>query len=257
MLPNTPSRQVQSVKTAFTIINVLQNRGSATPTQLTEQLDLSSSSVHNYLSTLEHEGYVVNESGRYRLGLRFLTHGIAAKNALGSQNAINETLQSLAAESSYPIWWVTEEFGRGFFLDGITPDGRTNTYGSIGKRSYLHTHAPGKAILAKFSDEHVNQIIDRYGLPEQTMRTTTDVDTLFEELQTVRDRGFVVSDGEAVLGILSLGAAFRGAEDRVHAIGVFGNSRDFAGTEAEDMGRRLRDTVNSLERGLQEVNRND
>lgn len=253
MLPDTPSRQVQSVKTASKIIDILQNRGGATPTELTNQLDISNSSVHNYLATLEQEGYVVNESGRYRLGLRLLTHGMAAKNVLGSNNLIRNTIQSLADEFPYPIWWVSEEYGRGFFLDGITPDDQTSTYGNVGKRSYLHTHAPGKAILAELTDEYIEQIITRHGLPEQTMRTTTDSETLFEEIQSVRNRGFVVSDGEAVLGILSLGVAFWGPENRVHAIGVFGNSRDFAGTEAEEMGTRLLESVDSLESDLSEV----
>lgn len=257
MLPDTPSRQVQSVTTAFTIINELQNRGSATPSQLTDQLDLSNSSIHNYLSTLEHEGYVVNEGGRYRLGLRFLTHGIAAKNTLGIQNIVREALQSIATEFSYPAWWVAEEFGRGLFLDGVVPEDQTATYGNVGKRSYLHTHALGKAILALSSDKYVEQVIERYGLAEQTMRTTTDTDSLFEELDEIRDRGFEVSDGEAVLGIISLGAAFKDTEGRVHAIGVFGNSRDLAGTQAEEMGSQLRNTVDALARRLQEVGIDD
>ena len=251
MFPDPPSRQVKSVRTAFSIVDVLQNRGSVTPTQLAEQLDISNSSVHNYFATLEQEGYVVNEGGRYRLGLRFLTHGIAAKSTLGIENAVREVIDDLSTDISYPTWWIAEEFGQGLFLEGAIPEGQTSTYGKVGKRSHLHTHAPGKAILAQFTDEHVRRIDDRYGLPDQTMKTTTDVDALLDELREVRNRGFVVSDGEAVLGILSLGAAFRDAERRTHAVGVFANSRDFAGTQAEEIGSQLRETTDALSNRLQ------
>lgn len=251
MHPNTPSRQVKSVRTALRLVNVIQILGHATPTQLTEQLDLSKSSVHNYLTTLEQVGYVVNEDGSYRLGLRFLTHGIAARSSLGVGAPLMPTLRSVAEDLSQPTWWVAEEFGRGVFLEASTPTEQTNTYGSVGKRSYLHTHAPGKAILAQSADEYVKRIIEYHGLPEQTERTTTNADALFDELREIRDRGFAVSDGEAALGIISIGAAFRDREDRMHAIGIFGESREFTDTYAEEIGTTLMNTVNSLEESLQ------
>lgn len=252
MIANTPSRQVKSVQRAFEIVDRLQALGGATPSELTDELDLSKSSVHNYLATLEMAGYVVNEDGRYRLGLRFLTHGAAAKNMVGVQPPILRTLQSAAEELSQPTWWVVEELGRGYFLDSATADDETPVYGSAGKRSYLHTHALGKAILAASPAEYVERVADHHGLPEQTRRTTTDLDALRAELDEVRERGFAISEGEAVLGILSIGVGFRDAADRRHAIGVFGHSRDFAGNHPENVGERLLDAVDGLEASLVE-----
>jgi IclR family transcriptional regulator, acetate operon repressor len=248
---DTPSRQVKSVQTAFQLVNVLQKYGYATPTELTEQLELSKSSIHNYLVTLERMGYVVSEGRNYRLGLRFLTHGIAAKNSLSVTTAIVPKLQSTAEELSQPMWWIAEEFGRGLFLEGSTLDDRTNSYGIIGKRSYLHTHAPGKAILAESSDEYIEQIFQYHGLPEQTEKTTTDVDTLFDEIAEIRSRGFAVSDGEAALGIISIGTGFRDSENRTHAFGVFGDSREFTDSVVEQIGTELMNAVSSLENRFQ------
>jgi IclR family acetate operon transcriptional repressor len=248
---DTPSRQVKSVQTAFRLVHILQALGSATPTELTEQLDLSKSSIHNYLTTLERMGYVVNERGSYRLGLRFLTHGIAAKSSLGVMTSLMPMLQSITDKLSQPTWWIAEEFGRGLFLKKSLPDSQMNTYGSVGKRSYLHTHAPGKAILAQSSDQYVERIIKYHGLPELTEKTTTDVDTLFDEIKEIRSRGFAVSDGETVLGIISIGAGFRDSEDRTHAFGIFGDSREFTDTLVEDIGTELMNAGSSLENRLQ------
>lgn len=252
MLANTPSRQVKSVKTAFELIDRLQMLGGATPAQLTEELDLSKSSIHNYLATLEMEGYVANDGGTYRLGLRFLTHGTAAKQMVGVERPIVETVGSVAEDLSTATWWVTEESGRGYFIERALPEDGADVYGSVGKRSYLHTHALGKAILAISTDEYVTQVAEHHGLPAQTRRTTTDRDELIEELETVRERGFAISEDEAVLGILSVGVAFRDADDRRHAVGVFGHSRNFAGNRAEQIGHQLVDRVTNLEHRLRD-----
>lgn len=251
MIANTPSRRVKSVQTAFELINRLQALGGATPAQLTEELDLSKSSVHNYLATLEMEGYVVNDGGVYRLGLRFLTHGAAAKNMAGISQPIVQTVESVAEELDQPTWWVTEEYGRGYFIESALPKDSTHIYGSVGKRSYLHTHALGKAILAISSDDYVQRVAEHHGLPEQTRQTTTDLDTLLEELAIVQERGFAISEGNALLGILSVGVGFRDTDDRRHAIGIFGHARNFAGNHAENIGQQVVEMVSDLEQRLQ------
>lgn len=251
MLSESPSRQVKSVRTAFELVQVLQALGGASLTELADHLEMAKSTVHNYLATLENMGYVVNENGRYRLGLRFLTHGVAAKRTLGAQDLVRDTLPSVAEDISYPTWWIGEEFGRGIFLEKAIPDTREQIYGRIGKRSYLHTHALGKAILTELPRKYVERVVDHHGLPEQTQRTITDEEELFDQLRTVRDQGFAVSDGEAVLGVESIGVGFRGPNQRVNAIGVFGYSRDLAGNHSEDdISVRLMRAATTLEDAL-------
>jgi DNA-binding IclR family transcriptional regulator len=250
MLGNTPSRQINSVRTAFELLNRLQALGGATSAQLAEELPLSRSSVHNYLATLEMDGYVVNDDGTYRLGLRFLTHGEAAKSMVRVESPVVETLEAVAEEVSQPTWYVTEEYGRGYFVEKAVPEAASPLYGSVGKRSYLHTHAPGKAILALAADKYVERIAEHHGLPEHTRKTTTDLDELRADLAEVCERGFAVSEGETLLGILSVGVAYRDGDDRLHAIGVFGHSRNFVGDRAESIGRRLVDTVDDMQQRL-------
>lgn len=250
MLANTPSRQVKSVRTAFELIDALQALGGATPAQLTRELDLSKSSVHNYLATLEMEGYVVKSGGTYRLGLRFLTHGTAAKTMAGVERPIVSAVESVAEETAQTTWWVAEELGRGYFLESALPEAADVGFGSVGKRSYLHANAAGKAILAVSTDEYVDRVVEHHGLPERTRRTTTDLETLRGELEAARERGFAISEGESVLGVLSVAAGFRDADDRRHALGVFGHSRNFAGNRAENIGERLVETVRDVEGDL-------
>jgi IclR family acetate operon transcriptional repressor len=228
MIRESSTRQVKSVRTGFRIIGILQNHDGAGLDELQRRLDLAKSTVHNYLATLESMGYVVERDGTYHLGLRFLTHGMAAKNRLRIRAAIDDALPGLAVTAGQPAWWITEEHGRGLFVESAVREDGTTAYGRVGKRSYLHTHAPGKAILATLPETYVDDIVDYHGLPAHTKRTITDRGTLAEELARIRDRGYAVGDGEAALGIRSVGAAFEGPAGNDHAVGVFGYSHDLA-----------------------------
>ena len=227
MIRESSTRQVKSVRTGFRIIEILQNRDGVRPDELERQLELAKSTIHNYLSTLESMGYVVERKGTYHLGLRFLTHGMAAKSRLGIREAVLESLPALAGAVGQPAWWVTEEHGRGLFVESAIPEDGYRVYGRVGKRSNLHTHAPGKAILAALPDDYVEAIAKHHGLPAHTKKTITDSGVLAEALADAAERGYAVSDGEAALGVGSVGVAFEGPTGRHHGIGVFGYAHEF------------------------------
>jgi DNA-binding IclR family transcriptional regulator len=245
MIPSS-SREVQSVRTAFRLVALLQDMDGATMSDLTAQLDLAKSTVHNYLGTLASLGYVVERDGVYHLGLRFLTHGMAAKSGLALQEAVTHILPGVSRTLSQPTWWIVEELGRGVFVEKAAPADSTPIYGRVGKRSYLHTHAPGKAILARLPEDHVQAIVDHHGLPVLTRETTTDPDELAEELADIRDRGYAVSDGGAALGIRSVGIGFEGPYGYTHGLGVFGHSHDFGVSSEQDIPSVLHDAADEI-----------
>lgn len=252
MISNSSSRQVQSVQTSFEIIHLIQEFGGATLNEVADHLDIAKSTVHNYLGTLESLGYVVKRDRTYRLGLRFLTHGMAARNSLFVADIIQQALATVAQETEQSAWWIVEEYGRGFFVDKTVPNEDADIYGSIGKRSYLHTHAPGKAMLAQLPRDYVREIIDYHGLPIYTTKTITDADTLMQELDTVRDQGYAVSEGETALGVQSAGVAFEDPYGGANAIGVFGYTHDFGGENLEkDIPSLLQHVVSDITQTLE------
>lgn len=253
MISNSSSRQIKSVQTAFQLVATIQNHGGATLNELSEQSGLAKSTVHNYLGTLASMGYVRKSDRVYRLGLKFLTHGMAARNSLGIRDVVRHFLADVADETGQPTWWVVEEIGRGIFVEKLPETDSAEIYGRVGKRSYLHTHAPGKAILAKLSDDYVHEIVEHEGLPVHTNRTITDSEELFADLKRIRERGYAVSDGEAALGVQSIGVAFEGPHGFVHGLGVFGYSHDIGGSNLEStVPRLLEDAVDEIGQSLAE-----
>lgn len=252
MISETPSREVKSVRTAFRLVAAIQERDGATLADLTEELDLAKSTVHNYVRTMESMGYIVERNGRYRLGLRFLTNGMAARNGIAGRDAVTYRIRALAEELSQPVWWVLEEFGRGIFVEKAVPDDAEKIYGRVGKRSYLHVHAPGKAILATLPAEYRDRIVDYHGLPVHTTKTKTERASLQSDLDRAREQGYAISDGEAALGVQSVGVAFEDSAGITHAIGVFGHSHELSrNTLEQDIPSLLQTAVADIESTLE------
>lgn len=226
MIPDQPARQVQSIQTSFAIIRTIQARGSVTLNELADQLDPAETTIYNYLRTLESLGYIVKENSKYRLGLRFLTHGAAARNTLQGKDYILHALSEITDKISETVWWIVEELGRGVFVAKSTPGTDREVYGQVGKRSFLHTHAPGKAILAQRSDAEIRRVIEYYGLPVHTSKTITDTDELLSEVEKIREQGYASSTGETAHGVNSVGVAFDGPNGLTHALGVFRYTHD-------------------------------
>lgn len=239
MALNEPGRMVKSARTAFEIIEYIHEQDGAELGELTDQLDLAKSTIHGYLSTLESLEYLVKEGGRYHLSLKFLYHGTAARNSVSLSGLADATLTSLANKTSLVAWLVVEEHGRAVYLDRVVSDDAVRTYGRISKRTDLHGPASGKAILAHLPDSRVRDIVNRYGLPARTEHTITDEEALIEELSTIRQRGYAISEHEVALGVQSVAAPVHHGGRVLGAISVSGMSNqvddDYFKTELPDM----------------------
>lgn len=194
------TRTLKSIENTFQIIQLLQEKNRAGVTELEEDMDLATSTIHSYLATLEKLGYVINDNGTYRLGVKFLNHGMSAKALTGLPSVVCPSLCDLAEKIEATTWFLIEEHGRAVFLEKGDSENADKSYGRISKRTPLHSHAGGKSILAHLSPPRIETIIDRHGLPAQTDSTITDRNVLFDELERIRDEGVAFSEDEEVLG---------------------------------------------------------
>lgn len=234
--------------TAFGIVEALEEFDGAGVVELAEHLDLSQSTVHDHLSTLVALEYVRREAGEYRLGLKFLQHGIHARDSLPFFDTADLEVDLLAHDTGEVAWLYTEEYGRAVVVYKATGDDAMETIGRVGWRPPLHSTAAGKAMLSEMPDERVEEILDRHGLAEMTPNTITTREALLEELSTVRERGYAVNDEENNEGILAVGAPVTHEGSVVAAVSVSGPSHRFSsGDTLETVVGSLLDTTNQIE----------
>lgn len=200
-------RRVKTADTIFDIIETLEEKDGATITELSDELDLAASTVHNHLSTLEEKEYVVKDGSTFHVGLKFLYYGMYAKNRRQLMRTAKPVLDELADETDEAALLVVEEHGKAIFLGNSLGDKAIQTYGNIGTRTHLHAIAAGKAILAHLPEDRVQEIIEQHGLPALTEQTMTDRADLLAELEEIREAGFALNRGGRIQGGCAIASA--------------------------------------------------
>jgi DNA-binding IclR family transcriptional regulator len=195
---------VRATKTVFEIVQTLQELDGAGITELATELDKSKGSVHNHLSTLYELGYVTKEGSTYSVGIRFLEHGIYARQRQPLYEGGKPEVDALAEETGEMVNLLVEEHGKGIYLHRATGEKAVNVDAQIGTRVHLHNTALGKAILAHLPKSRVEAILDRHGMPRTTERTIDDREMLLERLDVVRERGIALDEEERLPGLQCL-----------------------------------------------------
>ncbi|MGQ4557653.1 IclR family transcriptional regulator domain-containing protein [Halobellus sp. GM3] len=223
MTDDFDGRVIQSDEVLFDIIEHLEREGDSGVSELAEAVGRSKGTVHTHLTSLRNRGYVVNDGGKYRLGLRFLDLGIHVQNAVDLYHVAAPKLAEVAAEAEENARCVVEENGLGTFIVGATGKHSVNTDVRVGTQTHLHCISGGKAILAHLPTHRVREIVDAHGLPARTENTITDLDALLTELETIREDGYALNRGESIDGIHAVAAPVLDEDDAVvGAISVSG-----------------------------------
>lgn len=209
---------VRAVETTIRVLEGLKELGGASITELANHLDLTKGTVHNHVSTLEEHRFVLKEDDQYTLGLRFLIFGEYIRNNNILYQIGESKVQELAEETGEIVHLSTEQHGLSMKLckiHGENAVGERFHVVKLQRPDYLHYTATGKAILAFLPRTRVERIIDEYGLKKMTNNTITDRSALFDELDTIRKRGYSLNDQEEVKEVRAVGAPVRDRTGRV------------------------------------------
>ncbi|WP_224450328.1 IclR family transcriptional regulator [Haloprofundus salilacus] len=243
---------VSSVRTTFRIVEALAERGPSGVTELAREVELSKSSVHKHLTTLESLNYVVKEESTYRLGLRFLGVGNRVRERSELYHAAKPAIDNLAKTAGAVTNLMVVEHGFGVYAyragETFDSDDRLPV---VGGQVHLHATAGGKAILSQLSDEEIERIIDLHGLPSSTEKTITEKRALQRELRSIQDRGLAFERGEHMPSVQCVAAPVTAPGHPVGAITVSGSIEQMSGKKLEeDLAGLVVSTSNAIEVAL-------
>jgi len=249
-------RRINAVDRTFDILELLREHDGATVTELAEAIDLSTGTVHTYLSTLADRGYVRQRGDEYHVGLFVLPLGEYVRTQSPVYEAAKPVLDDLAEDTGEAAHLVVESHGREIPLYerfGTEAVGEA-LYEEIKgyPRRNLHCSAAGKAILAHVGPDRRATMLDDYEFAERTTHTTTDRSTLETELDAIEDRGFARNDEEQIRGLRAVGAPVQ-HEGRVRgAISLSAPTSRLQGERFEStLPRRIVQAANVVEINLQ------
>lgn len=199
----------------FEIVDIIQEHGELGVSELASLLDISKGTAHRYLKTLATHDFVVNDDGVYRLGFRFLDHGIYVRDQHPLWPIVESKVDSVAEEVGERSWCVIEENGLAVFMYGAVSDDAVRSDARIGYRNHLHATASGKAILAELPRDRVDEIVDHRGLPAKTPETITSRDELEKELARICEQGFALNIQESVEGLHAVAAPIHDSDGEI------------------------------------------
>jgi IclR family KDG regulon transcriptional repressor len=208
MSPRTAQGQVRSLVKALAILDCLSlDRPELGVSEIARQLGMPTSTVGRLLVTLRSAGVLSQDptTQRYRIGSKVLSWGAVYMNGLDVREKARPMLEELHR--------LTQETVNLYVLDGlervcadrIESPQRVRVIVHIGERMPLYAGSAGKAILAYAPSTLVERILEK-PLERMTDNTITDPDKLLEELRSIRNHGYAISDSERFIDVLGLAA---------------------------------------------------
>lgn len=219
-------RRVAAVERALAVLDALAGAGPELGTnEIARRAGIHPSTVSRLLATLAAAGFVmhVEESGRYRLGVRLLQLGNAVLEGLDLRALARPHLQALAEETGETVTLSTPGRPDAVTVDFVQSPASVQSVAQIGRPSVAHATAAGKVALAFGAVELPPGRLEAF-----TSRTRTDRGRLAAELERVRQRGWAEADREREPDLSALAAPVRSAGETLTAVlGVQGPASRF------------------------------
>src|ERR1700687_5315153 len=245
---------VQSVDRALLIIETLaEDDEGYRLSDLSVRTGLSTSTVHRLLATLERRRFVQFD----RYGSKW--HIGAQSFAVGATFARRRNFVAQAMPYSRKLRDQTRETANLAVVDDETIIVLTRmesreimrSLTKVGGRVAMVASGAGKAVLATYSDEDVNAIIHRQGMPRLTEKSVVRPSELFKELQAIRRQGYAVDDEEARVGLRCVAAVvYNDCGEPLAAISVSGMTNRVTDDRVPLLGKTVREVAAELTAAL-------
>ena len=257
--------RIQTLARASAIIDVIA-AGSDEGVGLSEisrATALNKTTAFNLISSLVTTRFIEQDksSKRYRLGLRNLELGRIVQHRLHISHLARPILADLCKKTNETVNLGLPDLSELLVIDVYQGSRLLHATAYGGWRSMYHCTALGKAFLSLWDSPMRHTVYRLRGLPQQTSRTITDIDTLEAQLAQFQAQGYAVDVGENEVGVNGIARAIvNGMGDVAAAISVAGHSNRLTEDVMEQIAPDVIAAANAISAALgcseRPVNRN-
>lgn len=240
-------RELTTTATSLRIVDVISRLEGAQMSEIAAELELANSTVHAHLTTLRNHELVVKEGNEFHLGIKLFHLGEQARHRKPEYEIVRQHAHKLSNRLNEEVAFAITEHGRSVIIFDENNDPTKEGF-QVGRYFHMHNSASGKAMLAEWSRERVEEVLDRWGLPKETENTIQSRAELYEELERTRERGYSLNDQEALEGLMAVGMAITNPDGSV--LGSLDVSGPPYRLSEEQMASELRETVTQIEREI-------
>jgi IclR family acetate operon transcriptional repressor len=201
---------MQSVLRSLKVLEAVSELQPIGVSELARNVGLPTSTAQRIMVTLADAGWVrqtADDTGRWTVTAKALVIGRRAIGEVGLREAATGPMSRLRDLTGETInLSAVDGTERLVMIERADSEQAVRTFLPLGGLSPLHASSSGRAVLAAFSDDIVEQVIRR-GLAALTERTTTDPAALRRKIKETRRVGYAVNIGENRPGVCAIGAA--------------------------------------------------
>jgi IclR family transcriptional regulator, pca regulon regulatory protein len=182
--------------------------------EIADELGMSRSTTHRYLTTLVALGYVEQDKRRkYRLSLRVTDLGMSALNSTGLREHAHSILEELRQGSSFTVSLAMLDGQEIVYVDRVVSFQRarhdTGIGVGIGSRLPAFCTAMGKVLVAHLPEDERRELLAQVRLERRGPNAITGKGALQAELEGVLEEGFATEDEELAKGRIAIAAPIR------------------------------------------------
>lgn len=172
-----------------------------TPSEVAKAAGLSRSAARRYLLTLVHIGLAESDGKAFWLTPKVLNLGRSYLESARLPRSIIPFLQRLTQQLGDSTNFAVLDGHEVVYVSRVNTPRLLTTGFEPGTRLPAYTSTAGRVLLAALPDEVLKAMLDTMQFVPYTHLTITNKDELYQELVTIRNQGFGVTEGQFEIGL--------------------------------------------------------
>ena len=244
---------VRAIKKACTLLDLLtEAKRPLSLGELTASTGWAKSTVYGLLSSMRSCNLVEQDaqSGRYTLGVRLFEYGSAVQSTRSIITLSREPMERLVKATGESASLSMLDRGEALVLAHAEADSGFHIVSETGAHLPAFCTAQGKVLLSALSDAGARRIFETQ-FQQFTPHSVSSADALLAELETVRETGCAIENGEFKIGVRGVAAPIKDHTGAVrYALGLIGMFRRVDSDEFRAATAEVRKTAAAISDAL-------
>jgi DNA-binding IclR family transcriptional regulator len=193
-----------ALRTLRLIETVTSSAQALTLSELAEITETPKSSLHSLVKTLSRERYLRVEGDGYAVGPRLIALVSRLPRQMDLARAARPIMQNLVEEIGETCVLGVRAGNSVVYIEEVEGPHLLRYVAPLGVSRELYASALGKSILAYLPEEDAEALLRRLDRRRLTPSTKTSLRELRADLAEIRERGWAISYGESIEGLLGI-----------------------------------------------------
>lgn len=244
--------KIPAITRMMAILSYLEKHGASTPASLIADLGLPKSTLYVLLEEMRHYNLINrDEQGRFRLWMRLIELGHNASVQYGLRDVARPFLERLAQETNLLCHLGVLGGDKAYYILKVESSDSISVRSREGKELSLNRSSMGKCLLAWQHPSCIQPLVDAQDYTPVTSKTITDKQQLLTQLESIRQRGWALDDGEDVDSIRCVAAPVFGVNNELcGAISAVGASFQIPDQRIESLAETVKACAKAISQTL-------